>query len=133
MQESVNYIQEALTLKISSECHCNFNQDDFQDSSINCKSNGEHTYTTTVEYSTDDGSETASVIVERIVGQVPFSMTIEGVPVMVTSACTDCISRTPTKSLSLAEGGGLFVGGFAAAALIIITVVIIVLVYCMRC
>ena len=114
-------IEDALTLKISNECHCNFDQDDFHDSSINCKGNSELVYTATMEYSTDNGSETASVIAERIIGQAPFSMTVEGVPVTVTSACTDC--RT---LLTQAAGGGLFVGGFITAAVIFMCITLVV-------
>lgn len=71
----------------------------------------------------DDGSETASVIAKRITGQVPFSVTIQGTPFTVTSACTEC---TTTASLSLTAGGGLFVGGFTVAVLLsgIIAIVI---------
>ena len=92
---------------------------------IDCKDNGELVYSANLEYSNDEGSETASVIASRLVNQAPFSMTVQGTPVTVTSACTDCTADT---TLSLAAGGGLFVGGFVLAALLIgiITLVIIV-------
>ena len=52
-----SFLEDALSLKISIECRCNFDQDDFHDSSIDCKGNGELVYMATMEYSTDDGSE----------------------------------------------------------------------------
>ena len=78
-----------------------------------------------MEYSNDEGSETASVIANRLLYQAPFSMTVQGMPVTVTTVCTDC---TTGATLSQAAGGGLFVGGFVLAALLIgvITLVIIV-------
>ena len=77
-----------------------------------------------MEYSTDDGSETASIIARRIVSQAPFSMAVSGMTVTVTSACSDCETRA---SLSLADGGGLFIGGLVTALLLIsiITIVIV--------
>ena len=80
-----------------------------------------------MEYSTDDGSETATVIAGRIVSQAPFSMTVSGMTVTVTSACSDCDSETQV-SLSLAAGGGLFVGGLVTALLLISIITIIVIV-----
>ena len=84
-----------------------------------------------MEYSTDTGSETASIIAERIVRQTPFSMAVGGTQFTVTSACTADCDNTANASLSSAKvspaiGGGLFVGGFAAAILIALTLAIIV-------
>ena len=82
-----------------------------------------------MEYSTDDGSETASVIVERIIRQAPFSMTVEGVPVTVTSACTDCrtlLTQAAGGGLTRAAGVGLFVGGFVTAAVIFMCITLVV-------
>ena len=76
-----------------------------------------------MEYSTDDGSETASVIAERIVSQAPFSMTVNGMTVTVTSACSDCETQV---SLSLADGGGLFIGGLVTALLLISIIIIVI-------
>lgn len=79
-----------------------------------------------MEYSTDDGSETASIIAERIVRQVPFSMTVGESQVTVTDAqCADCDIDIIEASLSPADGGGLFFGGFIVAALIAAVLVII--------
>ena len=77
-----------------------------------------------MEYSTDDGSETASVIAGRIVSQAPFSMAVNGMTFTVTSACSDCETQA---SLSRADGGGLFIGGLVTALLLIsiITIVIV--------
>ena len=84
---------------------------------------------TTLEYSNDDGSETASVIAGRIIGQVPFSMVVGGTQLTVKSACSDCEIKAAATTLSPATGGGLFIGGFLAAVSIAITIVIIVYVY----
>ena len=121
-------IEEILIENVKYECQCSFSRDGFQNSTIKCR-NKELTYATTLEYSNDDGSETASVIATRIVGQVPFSVAVGGAHLRVTSACIDC--EMPTEEagplmLSPAVGGGLFVGGFAAAVFIIITLMIIV-------
>lgn len=95
-------------LKISSDCSCNFNRDNLHGSTVDCKQhNGELVYSTSLEYSNNEGSETASVIANRIVGQAPFSMTVQGVPVTVTTACNYC----GAGYLSLAAGGGMFAGG----------------------
>ena len=105
------------------ECRCEFNQSGIYDSSASCK-NEELLYSTTIQYSNEDGSETASILAERIVNQVPFTLTVDGgASVTVTSACTDC---SQVLTLSSAAGGGLFVGGFAAAALIIGALVVVV-------
>ena len=119
-------IEEALLLRVTSDCSCDFNREDFHDSSINCKDNRELIYSANLKYSNDNGSETAAVIAERIVRQAPFSMMVQGMPVTVTSACTDCTTVSAT-TLSPAVGGGLFVGGFVLAAVltIIITLVIV--------
>jgi hypothetical protein len=127
MQEmAVRRIEEALIKRIKRECQCSFNPDGFQNSTIYCE-NGELTYATTLEYSNEEGSETASIIAKRTVSQVPFSMAVRGTQLTVKSACTDCeVSTTKAAPLSLAVGGGLFIGGFVAAVLIAITLVIIV-------
>lgn len=123
LQESV--IKEALSMKIANECHCTFDQSSIRDSSATCK-NGEIAYSATIQYSNKDGAETASTIAERIIGQVPFTLTItggSGEQVTVTNACTDCRVLTFTE----ADGAGLFVGGFVTAALIAaVSIVIIV-------
>ena len=119
-------IEATLIQKIQRECQCDFNPDGFQNSTINCESSSELVYTTTLEYSNDKGSETASIIAERIAGQVPFSMAVGGTPLTVTSACTDCEMPIAKASLSSAAGGVLFIGGFATAILITVTLVIIV-------
>ena len=121
-------IKEALLLKIINECRCTFSQSSIHDSSANCKSGQEIAYSATIQYSNEDGSETASTIAERIIGQVPFTMTVTGgsgeqVAVTVTSACTDCRALV----LTAAAGGGLFVGGFATAALIATVGIVIVM------
>ena len=128
LQKSV--VEDALVLKIRSECRCNFNKSYLLNSNIDCKGNNQLTYTTTVEYSTDDGSETASIIAERILRQVPFSMMVGGSQSTVTSVqCTDCDIDITKASLSPADGGGLFFGGFIVAALIAAVLVIIAYVY----
>ena len=124
LQELV--IKEALSMKIANECHCTFDQSSIHDSSANCK-NGEIAYSSTIQYSNKDGSETASTITERIIGQVPFTMTVtggSGGQVTVTSACTDC---RVLRALTVADGGGLFVGGFMTAALIAAVSIVIVM------
>ena len=73
-------------------------------------------------YSNDDGSETASLIVERLVRQAPFSMSVNGMSVTATSVCSNCDTAT---SLSPAAGGGLFVGGFVVAAVIAVIIIIV--------
>ena len=125
----MKYIEEALILKIRRECQCDFGQDGLQNSTINCESGSELIYTTTLEYSNEDGSETASLITGRIVGQIPFSMAVGGTQLTVTSACSDCEMPTTQESLLPAVGGGLFIGGFVAAILIAVILVIIVYVY----
>ena len=122
-------IEQTMIQKIKRECQCNFHPDGFQNSTINCASSSELIYATTLEYSNDEGSETASIIAGRIVGQVPFPMAVGGTQFTVTSACTDCEMPTVKASLSPADGGGLFIGGFAAAILIVVTLVIVVYVY----
>ena len=116
MQKSA--ITEAFLLKITNECHCTIDQNAIHDSSADCIKGG-LAYTVIIHYSNEDGSETASTIAERIIGQVPFSLTIAGesgrMSVSVSSACTDCRDKL---TLTPAAGGGLFVGGFLAAALI---------------
>ena len=116
-------------MKITNECHCTFDQSSIRDSSANCKNNGEIAYSATIQYSNKDGSETASTITERIIGQVPFTLTITGTggseeQVTVTSACTDC--RALMLKLTVADGAGLFVGGFITAALIAAVSIVIV-------
>ena len=120
---AIKYIEEALMLKIRRECRCDFSQDGFQNATINCESGS---YMTTLEYSNEDGSETASIIASRVIGQIPFSMAVGGTQLTVTSACTDCEIPTTQESLSPAIGGGLFIGGFIAAILVVIILVIIV-------
>ena len=128
---AVGYIEETLIERIKHECQCSFDQDGFKNSIVNCE-NGELTYATTLEYSNEEGSETASIIAKRTISQVPFSMAVGGTQLTVISACTDCEMPT-TKSVSLvlspAAGGGLFIGGFLAAVLIAIILVIIVYVH----
>lgn len=133
---AIKHIEEMLIQNIKRECQCNFNPDQFQNSTINCESSSELVYMTTLEYSNDEGSETASIIAERIVRQVPFSMAVGGTQLTVTSACTDCdiittkpVSDQQSLVLSPALGGGLFIGGFAAAIFIAVTLMILVYVY----
>ena len=124
-------IEESLIERIKRECQCSFDQDGFKNSTVNC-ANGDLTYTTTLEYSNEEGSETASIITKRTISQVPFSMAVGETQLTVTNACTDCeipTTKPAMLSLSLAVGGGLFIGGFLAAVLIAIILVIIVYVY----
>lgn len=114
-------------LKISSDCQCSFYKRNLLNSSVDCKADNELTYTATLEFSTDSGSETASIIAERITRQIPFSMLVGGTQLTVTDACTDCETSTIASSLSPAVGSGLFVGGFAAA--ILITAMLVTIVY----
>ena len=90
-----------------------------------CKDNGELVYSTNLEYSNDEGSETASLIANRLLYQTPFSMTVQGMPITVTTACTEC---TTGATLSQAAGGGLFVGGFVLAALLIGVIILVIVV-----
>ena len=125
---AVGHIEETLIERIKRECQCSFDQDGFKNSTVNCE-NGELTYTTTLEYTNEEGSETASIIAKRTASQIPFSMAVGGTQLTVTSACTDCempATKPKLASLSPAAGGGLFIGGFLAAVLIAITLVIIV-------
>ena len=64
---AINSIEETLIQKIKRECQCSFNRDGFQHSTINCE-NRELTYATILEYSDEEGSETASIITKRTVG-----------------------------------------------------------------
>ena len=122
-------VEQTLIQKIKRECQCNFNPDGLRNPSINCASSSEFTFATTLEYSNEEGSETASIIAGRIVGQVPFPMALGGTQFTVISACTDCGMPAVKASLSPAEGGGLFIGGFLAAVLIAVTIVIIMYVH----
>ena len=80
-----------------------------------------------MEYSTEDGSETASDIAERIVSQAPFAMAIGGMPVTVTSACSDCQTSTSNAVMfSQVAGGGLFAGGFVTATVVIIIIIVVI-------
>ena len=129
----IERIEETLIQNIKYECQCSFNRDGFRNSTINCE-NRELTYATILDYSDKEGSETASVVAGRIVGQVPFSIAVGGTHLTVTNACTDCerlirSTKAGSQMLSPAIGSGLFVGGFAAAIFIIVTLMIIVYVY----
>ena len=132
---AIKSLEETLIQKIKRECQCSFSRDGLKNSTINCE-NRQLTYATTLEYSDEEGSETASVIAGRIIGQVPFSMAVGGTQLTVRSACTDCempSTKAAAISLSPAVGGALFIGGFLAALLIAITVVIIVYVLLLPC
>ena len=118
-------MEDALVLKIVSECRCSFNKSYLLDSNVECGGNNQLIYTANVEYSTDDGSETASVIADRIVRQVPFSMSFGESQFTVTSAQCNYCDATEASGLSSADGGGLFFGGFIVAAVIGIILVII--------
>ena len=124
---AVGHIEETLIERIKRECQCSFDQDGFKTSTANCE-NRDLTYTTTLEYSNEEGSETASIIVQRIASQVPFSMAVGGTQLTVTSACTDnCETIKPP--MSSPSSAGLFFGGFLTAVVIAIILVIIVYVY----
>ena len=69
-------------------------------------------FTTTVEFSTNDGYETSSSVITRIVNQASysaFSLDVNGSTLMVTGACSDNCA----KSFSAGAGavGGSFIGG----------------------
>ena len=124
----ISAIEDALVSKISSECHCGFSHNDLRTSSVDCNGN-ELIYSATIGYSSEDGSETASVITERIIIQVPFGMSVGGMPVTVTSACSDCptsTSESDVAALSPADGGGLFIGGLATAAVVIGVIITVI-------
>ena len=123
---AIGHIKESLIERIKRECQCSFDQDGFKTSTANCE-NGDLTYTTILEYSNEEGSETASIIAQRIASQVPFSMAVGGTQLTVTSACTDCEISTTKPAMS--SSAGLFFGGFLTAVVIAIILVIIVYVY----
>ena len=123
-------IEQGLISKISTECQCNFSWDDFSDSSIDCEDSGELMYRSTLEYSNDEGSETASVIANRLTGQAPFSLMVEGMTVTVVAVdCANCRSSLlqSAGSLSPAAVSGLFVGGFVTGALIVFIVIVVII------
>ena len=127
---STTYIEEALTQRIKRDCQCNFNQSGFQNSTAECRSNSELVYMTTLEHTSDDGSETASVIAGRIVREVPFSMVVGGALLTVMTSCSECdpeiiVTSEEESPITVAGGVGLFFGGFVTAALIAIVLVII--------
>ena len=86
------------------ECHCNFEQgsDSFNYSSVNCEESGRLTYISTMEYSNNEGSETASIIINRLnINQAPFFLMVEGVPVRVVAVdCTNCKSTANNNIIS---------------------------------
>ena len=127
------FIEQALFLKISTECHCNFSRDDFIESSTDCEDSGKLTYTSTIEYSNNEGSETASVITDRLIHQAPFSLVVEGMLVGVVAVdCTSCRSSLQSddtcNSFSPAAVSGLFIGGFATGAFIVLITIFIVII-----
>ena len=111
---AVGRIEESLIERIRRECQCSFDQDGFKTSTANCE-NGDLTYATTLEYSNEEGSETASIIAQRIASQVPFSMAVGGTQLTVISACTDCEISTTKPAMSSPSAAGLFFGGFLTA------------------
>ena len=123
-------IEQGLVSKISTECRCNFSRDDFHGSSIDCEDSGKLTYRSTMEYSNNEGSETASVIASRLASQAPFSLMVEGMTVIVVAVdCDDCRSsllQQSATSLSPAAASGLFVGGFVIGALIVFIIIVMI-------
>ena len=122
-------------MKISQECRCNFRQGSsgFNHSSIDCEESGNLTYGSTIEYSNDEGSETASVIIDRLANQVPFFLIVEGVPIRVAAVLVDSIncSNTSTNnniiiSPAAASLSGMFIGGIVSG-IIIVTVILIII------
>ena len=127
------FIEQALFSKISTECCCNFSRDDFIDSSTDCEDSGKLTYTSTIEYSNNEGSETASIIFDGLTNQVPFSLVVEGMLVGVVAVdCTSCRSSLQSddtnNSFSPAAMSGLFIGGFATGAFIVLIAVVVVII-----
>ena len=118
-------IEDELASKIARECRCTFVKMDLHNSTTTCKNDGELTYTANVIYANDDGYETASDIVDRLVRQVPFTMTVGGTTVTATSICSDCDTMVAAASLSPAFGGGLFAVGFVNAAVLALIVIIV--------
>ena len=119
-------IEDAFLSKITSDCQCSFDHNDLRNSSVDCKGS-ELVYTATMEYSSEDGTETASFIALRIVTQAPFAMAIGGMPLTVTSACSNCQTSTSNAvTFSPVAGGGLFAGGFVTATVVIIIIVIVI-------
>ena len=110
-----------------SECQCTFDKMDLQNSTITCKNDGELTYTANMIYANDDGSETASLVVDRLVRQAPFSMTVSGMRVTAISACSDCDTTETIAAalLSPAVGGGLFAVGFVVAAVLALIIIVV--------
>ena len=117
-------------MKISADCDCSFIEDDLHDSTVVCRdNNGNAIYKAVIEYSSDDGSETALVIAKRIIRQTPFSLTLsDGEDIIVTSATyTEGVASTSGLSTS-GLGAVMFVVGVAVALLIILSIVLLIIV-----
>ena len=84
-------------------------------------------YRSNIEYSNNEGSETASDIVNRLTSQAPFSLMVEGKPVKVTAVVQDCTDCKSSTVLSPAAVSGLFIGGFATGVLIIIIILMTIM------
>ena len=86
-------------------------------------------FTTTVEFSTNDGYETSSSVITRIVNQASysaFSLHVNGSTLMVTGACSDNCA----KSFSAGAGavGGSFIGGLLTGIVILCTIAAIIII-----
>ena len=82
-----------------------------------------------MEYSNDEGSETASIIIDRLINQASFFLMVEEVPVRVVAVdCTNCKSITNNIiSPAAASLSGLFIGGFVTGAIIVAVLIMTVI------
>ena len=102
----------------------------FLNSSLSCSSHS-LTFTSTLVYSSDDGSLTATNLINLIRSQLTSTenatITVSGVQLLVHDEAEDneapTISTVTSPSLSV----GLFFGGFVSASLILMVVIIIVI------
>ena len=117
-------IEDALVSKITSACQCTFDEADFHNSSVTCENDGELAYTASVIYANDAGSETALILIERLIGQTPFTMTVNGRSVTATSACSECETAAPLSPASGGDAGPAIAGFVIAAVLALILIVV---------
>ena len=143
-ESSLTSIEQELSSKVGRECGCNFKQDNFHDSSIQCSGDQEIVFMTSMEYSSDDivGTKTASVITERIIeGSAFLSMSrtrsdqclrwLWNTSLYIWhNNVTSNTEAAAAAGIDFSIGGfgaGMFTVGFLAAVLIIGVILLIIM------
>lgn len=122
-------VEQSLTAILQDECSCDFSVSDLKDTNLDCSKSGKRvSFSTTLTYSSEDGSITANTLIKLIQrwhsDTKDPTIDLEGQTVAVSQVCSPtCTSEDDSDTGTIV---GLFAGGLLAGIFLVAIPVIII-------